>query len=469
MTRKILALTMVFVLSLGMAAFGSISGSWENELTLVPQTNPISGLTSELTVEYSTGGLNYESISTFDLSGYSDQTFGVSGTMGLLDLSSELNFDPSAVSMDYWKSTATLTLGGISVTDVFLLQNVKDHHLNNIPVIIVNGGDGETQPENDAQFNGYGQYPYPSLSGYGAGMELAVSGETPGGVTVDVANYFGMEPLDDGDKGLITGYDYSDKIPSESGYALMVQHDPLPANLVNLFPAFGLQEGDHRFPSLDYPPSSLQYVATQINLSGLALGCCEFDSETLFSEPNGFEYTQFEFTIASNSMPLELAADLKFTEQTKSIELTPSLDLAWACFDVYTDLSGTLANNGKVGDEIEGLEIEGFSLIGVEIGHITFSSYTALGGNTVYDLNESFLQGYDEVFRIEKSDALDLTVDVYFNMTQSDSLFDLAYIDTQADFALSNQFTLGAGVEIDTSPEADEGLNNITLSLDYFF
>jgi len=417
MAKKLLALTMTLVLVAGVAAFGSMSGSWNNELTLAPQTNPITGLESVLTVNYSTGGVSYESVSTFDLTGYDDQTFSVSGTVGLLDLASELDFDPQSVSMDYWKNTASLTLGGISVTDVFLLQNVKDNPL-------------------------YSTTSNPPFDGYGSGMELSVSGETPGGVTVDVANYFGMEPVDD--TGLVTGIDYTG-IPEDSGYAIMGGHT--------------------QTNSAVYAPSSMQYVATQIELSGLALGCCEFTSDTLFSEMNGFEYTEFEFMIASNSMPLTLDADLKFTEQTKSIELTPSLDLAWACFDVYTDLSGTLANNSQTGDEIEGLVIEGFSLTGIQMGHITFSSYTALAGHDVNELNDDFLDDYDEVFRIEKSDTLDLTVDVYFDMTQSQQLFDLAYIDTLAEFELSDQFLLGTGIQV----APGTGLDNITLSLDYTF
>ncbi|MEF8850545.1 MAG: hypothetical protein V5A81_07170, partial [Candidatus Bipolaricaulota bacterium] len=327
MTKKFLAVTLVLVLAAGFMAVAAehederpLMGSWENELTLDPDATPnvIDAFSSTLTVEYMTGGITYESVSEFDIDGYTDQTFNVDATVGLLDLSSTVNFDTQTPGLDYWKNTASLTLGGVSITDTFLLQKT---------------------------------------SSYGAGMDLAFSGETPGGVSVNVSNYFGMEP------------DSS----AASGYAIVTKHHP-----------------DDELDS--YGASSLQYVSSVLTLDNLSLGCCDFSNETMFSEANGFEYSLFEFTIESNDWPLSLAADLKFTAQTKSIYLTPSLTTDWSCFEVYTDLSGVLGNNSPEmsGSTIDGLEVAGFAIKDVELGHVEFSSYTALGGHTLYDLYLNF-------------------------------------------------------------------------------
>ncbi|MEF8917310.1 MAG: hypothetical protein V5A77_06455 [Candidatus Bipolaricaulota bacterium] len=409
MTKKFLAVTLVLVLAAGFMAVAAehederpLMGSWENELTLDPDATPnvIDAFSSTLTVEYMTGGITYESVSEFDIDGYTDQTFNVDATVGLLDLSSTVNFDTQTPGLDYWKNTASLTLGGVSITDTFLLQKT---------------------------------------SSYGAGMDLAFSGETPGGVSVNVSNYFGMEP------------DSS----AASGYAIVTKHHPD-------------DEAD------SYGASSLQYVSSVLTLDNLSLGCCDFSNETMFSEANGFEYSLFEFTIESNDWPLSLAADLKFTAQTKSIYLTPSLTTDWSCFEVYTDLSGVLGNNSPEmsGSTIDGLEVAGFAIKDVELGHVEFSSYTALGGHTLYDLYLNFgsdtpyIVGttYDEVFRIEKLETFDLdfTLDTYFDMSNA-GLFDLALFDANASYDLSSQFTLGSGLQVSPS----SGLNEISLSLDY--
>ena len=465
MTKKFLAVTLVLVLAAGFAAVAQdmdrpLYGSWENTLTLAPTgSNALKGFSSTLDVTYVSGGITYNSVSEFSLSGLDDQEFSVETTVGLLDLSSVINFDPDP-GLDFWKNTASLTLGGVSITDMFLLQDVEKN------------------------------YWVQAYDGYGAGMDLGFSGETPGGVSVDVANYFGLEPVDGDAVGEITGYDYTlnagyvDTI-DESGYAIVTEH------------AGNLD---------DYAPSSFQYVGTKLVLENQSLGCCDFSSETLFSERDGFEYTRFDFTITSTNWPLELAGELKFESQTKSVVLTPSLTTNWACFDVYTDLSGTLANNGTEGSTITGLEVMGFAIKDVELGHVMFSSYTALSNPddmteyTVADLNDDFRGSYtyyygpdneqeyveylDEVIRIEKLDKfpLDFTADIYFDMTQSDGLFDLALFELVTDFELSDQFSLGTGLllspkkdapaETNDLPESNlaiGGLDELTLSFDYSF
>ena len=106
MTKKFLAMTIVLVLLAGSAAVSveqddrPFFGSWENELTLDPsQDNLISAFDSILTVNYTSSGINYKSISEFKLENYTDQQFSVETTVGLLDLSSTIDFDPQDVNI----------------------------------------------------------------------------------------------------------------------------------------------------------------------------------------------------------------------------------------------------------------------------------------------------------------------------------------------------------------------------------
>jgi len=426
MTKKFLAVTLVLVLAAGFAAVAqeedrALTGSWENTVTLNPQTSPvITDFDSTLDVTYNTGGITYNSVSEFDIDGYSDQTFGVETTVGLLDLSSTVNFDTQTPGLDYWSNQASLTLGGVSITDTFLLQ---------------------------------------ATNSYGAGMNLAFSGETPGGVSVSVENYFGMEPVNADDEGEVTGFDATGAA-LDSGYRIVTEG----------------WENDE-VTSGQYGASSLQYVASKLTLENLSLACCDFSNETMFSELYGFEYTTFEFSIVSNDWPLTLDADLTFESDAKYIYLTPSLDTDWSCFTVYTDLStagdATLGGNEDTTATISGLDIAGFAIKDVPLGHVEFSSFTALGDYTLYDLYASFDSDtpyyadndFDEVFRIEKLEKfnLDFTLDTYFNMTSDVGLFDLAMFDASASYDLSDQFTMGSGLAV----APGTGLQEITLSLDY--
>ncbi|MCF7891277.1 hypothetical protein K9M78_08670 [Candidatus Bipolaricaulota bacterium] len=449
MTKKFLAVTLVLVLAAGFAAVAQdeerpLTGTWENTLYLNPTEPELVDLVEFYsTVEgtYTSGGLTFTGEAdlaydnTYDYDGLTDLELGVSTSVGLLDLSSTVNFNTQTPGLEYWTSSASLTLGGVSITDTFVLQDTSDNpNVNN---------------------------------GFGAGMDLSFSGETPGGVSVTVNNYFGMEPLVDtslrsarldwgyATVGLITGTDYGyGSIPYYSGYAIVDDH------------------GSVQTASSDYSPSSLQYVGSKLTLENLSLGCCDFSNETLFSEMNGFEYTLFEFTIESTSLPLTLDGALKFTPQTKSISLTPSIDTGWACFTVYTDLSGVLGNDGPsmTGDTINGLEIEGFAITGVELGHVTFSSYTALGSNTLYTLEgyNFYPHGtYDELFRIEKLDKypLDFTLDTYFDMSNSQGIFDLALFAGSMAYEIDEEFTIGTGVEV----EPVGGLQEFSFTFDYSF
>lgn len=296
-------------------------------------------------------------------------------------------------------------------------------------------------------------------------MNLMFSGETPGGVSVTVENLFGMEKVEASGyfssryltfwnpyypAGHVTGTVFSSGVPYYTGYNIVTDHDPA--------------KGDGT-----YGASSLQYVESIITLENMSLGCCDFSNETVFTEANGFEYTEFEFTIESTSLPISLDGYLKFTEQTKSIYLVPSISTDWACFTVYSGLIPDLGNNGYTESVLNGFEIRGFAIEDVELGHVKFSSYTALGDHTLNSMLNAYMfeTGYDELFRIEKLEKypLDFTLDTYFNMSGSSGIFDLALFAGSMEYEIDDEFTIGTGVEL----EPDAGLQEFSFTFDYSF
>ncbi|MBS3789114.1 hypothetical protein KGY79_13090 [Candidatus Bipolaricaulota bacterium] len=297
---------------------------------------------------------------------------------------------------------------------------------------------------------------------YGAGAEVGVSGNLAEGVSADFTSRFGMKESEVELLGLKAG----------SGY-----------NLVTSQGAYG--------------PSQLQYVNSEFQITGMMLDCCEYDVTTKFSEANGFEKTEFEFAIEGEENPIGFEVDLKFTAQTKSVVLDPSIVTEWGCFDVYTNITtpsvnNKLGNNSTTADTLTGFQVKGFGLSNVSLGHVTFSSLTALEGNlykskNVYNIDlradDYLLQpsqeyafifdetDYDQVFSLYKSGKdfnLTFGADFYFDMsgdaTGTDTLFDNALVTGDGDYKLSDQFSMGAGFAI-----KPESLETIRLSFDYSF
>lgn len=419
------SLIIVLILVVNITGFSDLSGDWENDLYFSPGSNVLGSFSSELYLNYYSGGIDYTSSSLFKKDSYYAQTFGAATSLGMVGVDSTLDFDPQEVRLNYFLAEADLTLADLNIGNTFLLEYT---------------GDG---------------------SGFGSGYELELYGELPGGPKMYVTNLFGMEENEAEALEIVRGSGYTIKTGSS-------------------------QAGS-------YGPSQLQYVSTTIEISELSLDCCNFMATTKFSEESGFEHSILEFDLESETLPLKLDGKLKFTSQAKSIELDPKLDLDWACFDVYTDLStpddeNLLTNSSSKTSTIGGLEIEGFGITGVKLGHVTFSSLTALEGNLnrLTDQENMDLRAYDyvldpdpvysglytntpydEVISIEKSnrgDDLYFGADVYFDMSGSDSLFDTALFTGAGNYDLSDQFTMGAGAAIKPGE-----LKNFRLSFDYSF
>ncbi len=396
--RRATLLVISLLLIVGFSALGgTLTGSWENKLTLTPRDDDFFSSDSDLTntvitLDYSAGELDFGSVSTFGLDGFTEQEFTFSGSVGEFGLASDLVLDPDGSSLSTWESTITFTESSLTVSDTFLLKSISSDPIE-----------------------------------YGSGMAVSVSGSFTDNVTTDVTAYFGM----DEDKDI-------DAVSTYGG-------------------------------------SSLHYVSTIIDVNGLSLGCCEFDNKTKFSEASGFEYTKFEFYIYPEVLPLTLSSTLKFSP-SKSITISPSLDLDWACFDVYTELDGDLTGSDGT---IDSLTIEGFSLTSQEIGGVSFSAYTALKDKTVYDLNSDLLENYtytvdgssktatfDEAVLLDYRDGLDLDLDTYLNMFETDGdLFNLVLLKGIATFDVSDQFSFGTEFYI----LSDVGLDRLGLTFDYSF
>ncbi|MBS3789125.1 hypothetical protein KGY79_13145 [Candidatus Bipolaricaulota bacterium] len=417
-----LLVLILLVFSLSVSGSETLSGSLENDLYLSPDpgSSLISSFESELTVNYSTGRIDFSSLSKFRKDSYKLQNFGADFSIGLLDLDSTISFDPSNARLDYLLANGYISVGGVNVDNTFVLEVLS------------------------------------KASAHGAGYKLGLSGQLPGGSRIYLDNYFGMEKNQAETLGLEEG----------SGYTIVTVDGT-------------------------YGPSELQYTETVIEVTGLNFDCCQFHNTTKFSEAEGFEYSLFEFDIESSNLPLSLEADLRFTPQTKSIKLKPRIDLDWACFDVYTSLRTSNDENLLVGGQnstIEGLIFEGFGITDVSLGHVSFSSLTALHGNLFRLTTESNLDlraddyvlnpdpvyaglytetDYDEVMSIEKKGKdipLTLGIDTYFDMGTDEAPLSIGLFTGSGEYEFSDQFTVGAGVAI----KLDQ-LETIRLSFDYSF
>jgi len=420
-----ISVVMICLLTTGVTGRADLSGSWENDLYLGSGISVLEKYSSELVLNYYSGGIDYTSTSLVKKDSYYAQTFGIATSISAVDIDSTLDFDPQESRLNYFLAEADLTLVDLNIENTFLLEYTGD------------------------------------VWGFGSGYELELSGELPGGPKMYVTSLFGMEENEAEALGIVRG----------SGYTI--------------------QTGTGQ--SGNYGPSQFQYISTTIEISAQRLDCCTFTSTTKLSEEEGFEYSIFEFTIDSTSLPFDLGGKLEFRPQTKSVELNPKLDLDWACFEVYTDLytgddENLLVNNSTGTSIIDGLELEGFGISSLDLGEVTFSSLTALKGdlNRFTDQEDMDLRAddyvldpdpiysglytnipYDEVISVEKfseDEDLYFGADLYFDMSGSLSLFDIGLFTGVGSYDLSDQFTLGTGVAI-----RPDKLETVRLSFDYYF
>jgi hypothetical protein len=81
--KKILALSLMFIVGVGICAVASpLSGTWEVEIGINPQTPTFTAFDSTLKIDYTVGTWTFGSLTRFELSGWAAQSFSASGTIG---------------------------------------------------------------------------------------------------------------------------------------------------------------------------------------------------------------------------------------------------------------------------------------------------------------------------------------------------------------------------------------------------
>jgi len=417
----------------------TLTGSWKSDFFLDPDdTDRLIDYNSALDLDYSLTSFTLGSTTRFDNTNGSDglvsQAFEADGRLGLFDISSDVAFDPDENRLDYWLTETEFTFAGATIETIFLMEHVA--------------------------ISGYTP-PFPGK--FGAGAELSLQAAGNNGISVDIQNRFGLRESEAEILGVESG----------SGFDIdLVQYDADG----NLLPRSEVLRSTNNF----------HYVNTVAEIGLQSLGCCTFDSETKFSRENGFEYALFEFPIQLANFPLTIDTELKFTPQTKSVVLDPELDVSFDCFTVYLDM----LEDGST-ETIYRPEVEGFELRQLPVGPVKVSSITSLNGDLYRNYGTSnlrlrsyeylidpdkpsnyILTPYDEIISLEtrsigeeKYPTYDLGLDVYFDMSGSESLFDVSLVTVNARNSLSSDLDLGTGVSFD--PE--DGPTEIFFELDVYF
>ncbi len=116
MTRSILfSLVVIVAISLVGTAAG-LSGSWTTTTAIALQTFSISSFSSTLIVDYNVGGWTFRSLTQIALTGWTSQVFSATGTIGGLSATTHLAFDPTHAAFSYWNTASTLTIAGVAFT-----------------------------------------------------------------------------------------------------------------------------------------------------------------------------------------------------------------------------------------------------------------------------------------------------------------------------------------------------------------
>lgn len=199
--------------------------------------------------------------------------------------------------------------------------------------------------------------------------------------------------------------------------------------------------------------------------------CCADVTSTLYFTCAGFDYIQFcvKGITISNFPWLTLDACLKFQTHSKTLTLSPKLDIGVVgCdFDLYTRLSTSGDTDECTPDNplnIKGFYIDGIS-IACDIGGVAFTGISYWGPpiGTPADY-PGILAGkgmkYWEAYRIGTTDdgccgPFGFDVTAYFDC-DADSLFDVALFEANMSLQIATQFTFDMGLTIDVDTEVVE-------------
>lgn len=285
-------------------------------------------------------------------------------------------------------------------------------------------------------------------SNYGAGLQLALSGIKVSGVSVELKTRLGMVPN-----------------PQE-----MVKDKP--GSGYDTFGADGRYTG---------------YTGSEAEFNGIELGPVRFDTTSSFTAEGGFEKMEIDFSLEEKSEIFELDGVLTYKLDEKSLSLEPSVELEWACFDVYSAIRPTQLTGKE--NRITGINIKGFGINEIQLGNVRASFIQALGDNRLQRLKgqndwrlrasdyhltteaefsyegRSFVFGgtdYEGVFSLEGGGGnLELAADFYWGTDPG--LFGFTELTGEAKYRLNNSFELITGLILDP----DEGFRNLVLNTIY--
>jgi len=193
--------------------------------------------------------------------------------------------------------------------------------------------------------------------------------------------------------------------------------------------------------------------------------CIEDVKTTLSFSQSGFDYVKFQ--ASGIDIPgiswLTFSSTLKFTVDTKTLTLTPALNLGTpACVDLYV----TLESNSET-YVISGLDIYAIGL-STDIGGVSFSTLSIWDATTwaaEQDPNglESWYNTYWERFIIASSSDsccggnFTFSVATYFLDTHT-TLFDWGMTDVDVSYGIGSNFTVSSGLVVKTT-----GLTELSL------
>ena len=409
------------------------------------------------------------------LDGYYAEDFGADYPIGTAGGSSRIYFDEE--DLDFWVTKGIVNYGGFSYRAVFLLEEIHESSpaiLQGVSEKVIFDTKDELSPEARSELRKVrsGELLFREISArtsreileaipteilekqlgvtsnYGAGLQLALSGMKISGVSVELKTRLGLTP----NPGEMVGDDPG------SGYDVF--------------------NSDGRY---------IGYTGSDVEIDGIELGPVRVDTTSSFTSDEGFDKTEIDFSLEENSGIFEFDGTITYRPEEKSVSLEPSVDLEWACFDVYSELSPPKLTDEE--NQLTGININGYGIDEIQLGNVKASFLQALGDNRLqrlqgqddwrmrasdYDLTTKTQYSYeDRSFVFEETDYegvlsleggganLELAVDSYWGLGAD--LFGVTRLTGEAGYRLSNYFELTTGLVIDVV----EGVQGLIVNTNY--
>ncbi|HDL86509.1 MAG TPA: hypothetical protein ENH11_09335 [Candidatus Acetothermia bacterium] len=221
------------------------------------------------------------------------------------------------------------------------------------------------------------------------------------------------------------------------------------------------------------------FTGQKITVSGWSFGCVNDIAATMYMSQDGFEFIKFDLTEIESGLPwLAFDLELKFTLQTKSLVLTPTLNLGeTTCIDLYTAIVTDPASPVSIsGINVYGLGFS-YSWNGVSIKSLSvfktscYAITTPEYGSLIESIAEALENGHEyysnywELFSIEVvgdgccGGNYTFLANTYFQC-DSTSLFGWGMTHIEASMPISSNLFLNGEIEIDT-----DGLNHFGFAV----